>query len=222
MAHLWEMHFHTAETSPCGSVAAGEAVKAYQQQGYEGIVVTDHYTRYWLTEQEGSWTGKVKKWLRGYDSAREAGEVCGLTVLLGMELRLDGGSNEYLVYGITPEHLITLPGLYRMSEKNLRAMARTNGWFVAQAHPCRPHMTIGSSAHLDGMEIYNGNKRHQSHNDEAAAICREADLTGISGSDFHEWEDLARGGVNFQDPVTSMDDLLYQLNARTFTIRTTV
>ena len=221
MGHLWEMHFHTAETSPCGSVAAGEAVKAYRRQGYEGIVVTDHYTRHWLMDQEGSWTGKVKSWLRGYDSARQAGEACGLAVLLGMELRLDGGSNEYLVYGITPEQLITLPELYRMSEKNLHAMARTYGWFVAQAHPCRPHMTIGSSAHLDGMEIYNGNKRHQSHNDQAAAICREADLAGISGSDFHEWEDLARGGVDFQDPVASADDLLHQRRARTFTIRTT-
>ena len=79
-------------------------------------------------------------------------------------------------------------------------------------------MTRCPPALLDGVEIYNGNKRHDSHNDEAEAFCRENGLIGLSGSDFHEWEDLARGGLALEEAVFSVAELLRLLRAGRFTV----
>jgi hypothetical protein len=48
---------------------------------------------------------------------------------------------------------------------------------------------------LDGLEVYNGNPRHNSQNDKAFAYAKKHELKMISGSDFHEYEDLALGGI---------------------------
>ena len=39
-----EMHLHTSESSNCGRVSAADAVRLYKEAGYDGIVVTDHYS----------------------------------------------------------------------------------------------------------------------------------------------------------------------------------
>ena len=38
-----DIHVHTSETSSCGQVSAQEAVRLYEQAGYDGIIITDHY-----------------------------------------------------------------------------------------------------------------------------------------------------------------------------------
>ena len=38
----WELHLHTAPTSPCGRVPAAEGIAAFAASGYGGVVVTDH------------------------------------------------------------------------------------------------------------------------------------------------------------------------------------
>ena len=40
--YLYEMHFHTKNTSNCANVPAYIAVEEYIKAGYEGIVVTAH------------------------------------------------------------------------------------------------------------------------------------------------------------------------------------
>ena len=40
--YLYEMHFHTKDTSNCANVKAEVAVEEYIKAGYDGIVVTDH------------------------------------------------------------------------------------------------------------------------------------------------------------------------------------
>lgn len=72
------------------------------------------------------------------------------------------------------------------------------------------------AAYLDGVEVMNGNPRHDSHNEDAAAYCRANGLIGISGSDFHQWEDLAIGGLDFTGPVTGSPELIARLRAGEF------
>ena len=43
MTYLYDCHVHTAETSWCGRVPAGEMAQLYKQAGYTGIVIIDHY-----------------------------------------------------------------------------------------------------------------------------------------------------------------------------------
>lgn len=104
MAYPFEMHFHTDEVSPCGNVPAAEAAAAYRREGYAGVVVTDHYAAYNFARFPGDWDTKVDAYLAGYRAAKAAGEPLGLTVLLGLELRLDGaerpGSRPWTPCGI--------------------------------------------------------------------------------------------------------------------------
>lgn len=203
MEYRYETHLHTDEVSYCGCVPAAEAVRAYHEQGYTGIVVTDHYYGGLLRDFGGdeSWENAVERWLKGYRLAKQAGDACGLKVLLGMELRFEGYPEDYLVYGINREFLLAHPHLYDMTPASFSALARENGLYFGQAHPYRPGLNRCDPVLLDGVEGFNGNKRHNSHNALAQAFAAEHRLVVTSGADFHEWEDLARGGMTSPEPV---------------------
>lgn len=215
MSSLFEMHFHTHETSPCAVVAAGEGVRAYKEKGYDGLVVTDHYFNGYFEEilpPDMPWPEKMDHWLQGYRCAKAAGDACGLTVLLGMELRFSSCNNDYLVYGITEEFLMTHPQLYKMEPGTFSALAKEQGFWWAQAHPFRSWVTPWEEPRmLDGAEVYNGNPCQESHNDQALAWAKENGLPGIAGSDFHGWEALARAGVRFEAEIDSQAALLKAL-----------
>lgn len=96
--YKYDLHVHTSSVSPCAHVAAEEVVKLYQQAGYQGVVITDHFCeQFFESLPASSWRDKVRQYLAGYLAAREAGEKLGVDVLLGIEIRLAGSANEYLV-----------------------------------------------------------------------------------------------------------------------------
>lgn len=203
MKYLYETHFHTAAISPCGSVPASEAVRAYHDKGYAGITVTDHYYES-VFDQAGKdrpWEEKLDWWLGGWRQARQAGAQVGLNILLGMELRFTGHPEDYLVYGISEAFLQEHPRLFDMTPATFSNLARENGLYFGQAHPFRPGLTRCDPALLDGVEVFNGNLRHNSHDADALAFARKYGLLETSGADFHEWEDLARGGMLSSEPV---------------------
>ena len=43
MTYKYELHCHTARTSACGSMSAGDIVELYLANGYDGVVITDHF-----------------------------------------------------------------------------------------------------------------------------------------------------------------------------------
>lgn len=217
MSYLYETHFHTAETSWCGNVPAAEGVRAYREQGYSGLVVTDHYFDGLFDRMDAaSWEDKLDVWLRGYRTAAEAGRREGIAVFLGLELRFAGHSEDYLVYGVSEAFLREHPRLYDMQADAFSRFARAHNLYFGQAHPFRPGLTRCDAALLDGVEVFNGNLRHNSHDDEALAFARENGLVETSGSDFHEWEDLARGGLACAQPVRDEADWVRRLKDRQF------
>ena len=84
-----EMHTHTAEGSPCARILAREVVKAYSQTDYDGIVITNHFDKDLLKNFGSTDRERMERYLLGYDIAHEAGRECGLTVILGIEIRLE-------------------------------------------------------------------------------------------------------------------------------------
>jgi len=66
---------------------------------------------------------------------------------------------------------------------------------IYQAHPFRAAVFPEKPEYLDGIEVYNGNPRHESHNEKAVEYAKKHNLKMISGSDFHQAGDLARGGI---------------------------
>ena len=220
MGGFFETHFHTMEVSSCGRVPAAEGVRRYHAAGYDGIVVTDHYTEGFFGDMpaDTSWRDKLDQYLTGWRAARDAGGVLGMTVLLGLELRFAGSNNDYLVYGATPALLEAHPALYTLSPEVFSRFAKENGLWWAQAHPFRPGLTRCPPSCLDGLEVFNGNPRHDSHNGLAAAYAEEHGLTAIAGSDYHELPDLSGTGVRFHSEVTDNRTLLEGLRSGAFDI----
>jgi hypothetical protein len=194
--YKYETHFHTEETSPCGKVPAITGVRLYHEAGYAGIIVTDHYSRgSFGIHPFTRWETKIDNYLKGYRNALEEGLRLGMDIQLGMELRFDENSNDYLVYGFDEEFLRSNEKLYRLDLKGFRKLIAGSGIAIVQAHPFRPSMIPAAPGLIDGVEVYNGNPRHDSRNHLAFDYARANDLKLLSGSDFHRIGDEARGGI---------------------------
>jgi len=219
-----EMHIHTSEVSPCADCTAAEAVRRCISKGYDGMVVTNHFNEDASRAIMGSlagWEARVDNFLRGYKAAKAAAPV-GFLVLLGMELRFMGrGNSEYLVYGFGESFLYENEGIDRLDIQRFSEIAHKNSFLLVQAHPFRWGMTLTKAELLDGMEIYNGNSHHQSHNDFAALWARKFGLLPLSGSDYHggdTGDGVAPGGIRLRESVRNEKELVKAVRERRYTV----
>lgn len=217
-----ELHAHTSDTSRCAGVDAKDLIALYKQAGTDTVVITDHLspsTFEAYPKGSLSWAEKVNILLTGYRNTKQAAGD-DLTVLLGMELRFDrkGDNNDYLVYGVTEEFLYQNPDLLDMRLSSFSELAHKNGLLIFQAHPFRTGMHIVNPAYLDGIEVYNACVRHNSRNSIAEAWAKLHKLRGSSGSDFHQIEDVARGGMRTEHKILTNADLLQTLKSGNYTL----
>jgi predicted metal-dependent phosphoesterase TrpH len=204
-----DTHVHTSETSSCGQTEAREDVRLYKEAGYDAIVITDHYYEgFFRRLKDASWEDKIDCYLQGYQNALEEGNKLGLTVLLGIEIRFTENANDYLVYGITEKFLKENPELYNLGLKKFKQFIAKENMLIFQAHPYRNGMVTADPSDIHGVEIYNGNARHDSRNDKALLFAENNGLLMSSGSDFHQLEDLARGGIAFDQKITTSEELV--------------
>jgi predicted metal-dependent phosphoesterase TrpH len=204
----YDMHVHTAEVSPCGMVTASKLVRLYKQTGYHGIVITDHYfDEYFISLGRISWEEKIENFLRGYRNARAEGQKIGLTIILGIELRFIENSNDYLIYGIDESFLMNNKELYKLGLTRFRELIKNEDIFIYQAHPFRSWVRPADPTLLDGVEVFNGNPRQINKNHRALEFATTYDLKMISGSDFHQREDLAKGGIIIEKQISTSAEL---------------
>ena len=181
-----ELHFHTAQSSHCGRVLAEEGVKQYKEQGYSGIVVTDHFSKKERGGPENqSWDEVCDRFLTGYHAARNVADGTDFHVFLGMEIRFPHDENDFLVYGFTEEFLREYRWIYMEELPDLMELAKKENLYIVQAHPFRPKCLLADPNYLHGIEVYNGNPRHDSHNDLAFQAAKKYKLGMTAGSDFH-------------------------------------
>jgi len=115
-----EMHVHTSEGSSCAKAEAQEIVKAYGEAGYDAIVITNHFDPLLLQEFGETDEQKIERYLLGYRKAREAGKRYGVKVMFGVEIRLEPGVEDFLIYGIDEEFLFQNPNLCFLSQSFIR------------------------------------------------------------------------------------------------------
>lgn len=205
-----ELHAHSAESSRCGSIGAEDVIKKYDKAGFNALVLTDHYyARFFDKLTNLSWKKQIEKYLKGYKTACQAAKNLNFKVFLGLEIKFNDDPNEYLIYGLKEDFLINHPNLHRLSLEEFRTLTidQNEEILIYQAHPFRPGMAPAAANLLDGLEVYNGNPRHNSKNDKAFSYAEEHDLNMISGSDFHEIEDLGRGGLAADKLPAALSDL---------------
>lgn len=207
--YKYDVHVHTSEVSPCAKVNALEVVKLYKKAGYAGIVITDHYFKgFFESINSYNWKDKMDQYLEGYRKAFNEGRRIGLNVILGMEITFTDSPNDFLVYGINEEFLKENPELYNLNLREFRGLIEGKGMLIYQAHPFRTGITVQDPGLLDGIEVYNGNPRHDSRNPIAYLFAYENGLKMVSGSDFHQIQDLAKGGIILKDNIVTLEDFV--------------
>lgn len=219
--YLFEMHTHTSQTSPCGEKTAEEVVALFKSLGYDGLVITDHMSDSSIARAgDVTWKEKADYFLSGFRAAKKF-ETEKFKILLGMEIRFTENNNDYLVYGIDEEFIYSHKDLHLMPTiKDFRKIADGNGLIIFQAHPFRLGMTVTNPAILDGIEVYNAHPGHNSSNDIANAWADKYSLQKTSGSDYHGKLGDHPGGLYFEQPIKSEQDLLSALRNRKYRIRT--
>ena len=185
-----EMHCHSAPASRCGKIGVDVIVPELKRCGYDAVVLTNHYFNVDTRSPEEIFGQMVCD----YEDMKCLGDEIGLKVFFGTELRFAGSSNDYLLYGMTPNELRDMGPIYELDPERFLAQ-KPEHVLIYQAHPFRKNMTRTPAEFLDGIEIYNGHPGHESQNDLALARAREFGMLVMSGSDTHFEEGIARGGV---------------------------
>ena len=136
--YRYDPHTHTAETSRCGHLYAADVVDRYVQNGFTGLVVTDHLHPEYLSriDTEHNWDLVCDHYLSGYHASKRRGDEVGLDVILGAELRFPENDNDYLVYGIDEQWLRSNPYICCMSAQEFFDKYHSQV-LIIHAHPFR-------------------------------------------------------------------------------------
>lgn len=214
--YKYEIHCHTDETSNCGRVPAKELVEIYKSKGYDGVVITDHYSQMTFKKTDAFRAGKLwERFLKGYRAAKEAAGD-DFTVLLGMEIRGVCSPIDFLVYGVTEEFIEKSGNLLFKYSHRFYKIAKKNGMLIVGAHPYRMFPVKPGSAVIDGVEVYNG-KESNENNAKAFEWAKKQGKTILtSGSDFHRTTHKHFSGILTDEPIKTNDDLLRILKSGKF------
>lgn len=80
-----EMHAHTNEVSFCAHISAKDTVNLYKDSGYDGIVITNHYSRYFIDMMhDRSFDHLMDFYLNGFKLAQESMAIVRICTSTGI------------------------------------------------------------------------------------------------------------------------------------------
>lgn len=210
MKYIIDTHVHTKEVSPCSGVPAADMIDLYIDKGFNGVIITDHYFKRYFESilEESSWSEKTDRFLSGYRRAKSRAAGRNFDVFLSIELTFHDSNRDYIIYGIDETFLYSTPKLYDLTLSEFHKLAGKTGLFIVQAHPFRPMLEPPNPYLIDCIEVHNGNPRHFSDNALAEKFAKRYGLYKVSGSDFHQSEDAARGGIILDKRINSTAELI--------------
>ena len=179
-----ELHAHSGPASPCGKASPEEAVHLYLDAGFDGIVITNHYSR--AAFGDVSREEIVGAHMSDYERACKAAEGTKLKVYLGVEVRFNENGNDYLIYGVDRTLLERLYDYFDRDLATFRAEVKLPDSVFVQAHPFRDGCVPMEGSLLDGVEVFNMHPNHNPRSALAALYAREHGISLLTaGTDFH-------------------------------------
>ena len=214
MAYLYETHVHTSQGSSCASSKGSEYVPRYQDLGYTGIIITDHFFRGTTAiDRSLPWEKWVNDFCRGYEDAKEEGARRGLDVFFGWEERF--GSDDFLVYGLDKEWLLQHPEVPNWTWKEQYDEVRRYGGCIIHAHPFRQRFYIKTinliTDFIDGVEAANAGSKDKTNDALALVYAKKLGLPVIAGSDSHNISEVGEDismGVYLDKKMDSISDFV--------------
>lgn len=213
-----ELHCHSMDISECARVSVDDIIKKYTEAGYSTLVLANHLNRGTMKfNQTEQWKEFIEKYWSAYEKLKERAQG-KLNILPGAELRFNENVNDYLLFGISKEFLLKYENMLELNPEKFHKIAKENGVLFVQAHPFRNGMTIVNPCHLDGVEVFNGHKGHDSRNEIAYAWAEKFNLIKTSGTDFHYNDVPANAGIITDFEITSLDMLVSTIKEGNYTL----
>ena len=210
-----ELHAHTKPASECSDIKPKELVKIYKENRYDSIVLTNHLT---IHLQGETIEEKINWYLEDYYKCLEEGELVGLNVILGAEIRFTENNNDYLIFGICPEDLIDIYKMLPYGIDRFYCEYKNEKNIIIQAHPFRDGIERVNNKSLDGIEVFNMHPNHNSRIGLAAKYANENDMIVTCGSDFHHHGQECLCGILTNKLLKNSYDVSNVLKSRKYNI----
>ena len=183
--YKYDLHVHTSPVSACGDLTPCEVVNRYAELGFQGVVITNHFSesvlRGFKTKEDF-----LEYYLNDYRNAVENGKKHGLQVFLGLEIRFPENNNDYLVYGIDETDVLCAYDYIFTDYETFYREFKTDKNLIVQAHPFRSSCSLQQLDIIDGIEVYNMHPGHNSRVALAAKLVHDNPrLCVTGGTDFH-------------------------------------
>jgi len=213
VAFLYETHLHTSPVSKCAISRGSDYIAGYQDKGYSGIIVTDHFFNANCSLSKTlAWENWVNSFCQGYEEARNEGARRGFDVFFGWEETFDG-CDDYLIYGLDKEWLLGHPEVRKWSRGEQYRTVRESGGCVVQAHPFRQRVYIPkvvlSTGCVDAVEVANGGHDDPSYDALACRYAKSIGKPSTAGTDIHDASDIYYNdlfGVYVDKKLNSISD----------------
>lgn len=207
--YKYELHCHTSEVSRCAASSAKEAVEYYKNRGYDGIVITNHYSPQTFFLLKAFRPQKyMDMYINGFEKAKRLGGD-DFTVLLGCEVRFLFTIDDFLIYGLDENFLRTSGNLMAKYLKKLFRLCDGKGYLLLEAHPFRELRFRHNPKYLHGCEVFNGKDFGKKANAKAKKWAKKCGFFVLtSGGDFHNKDKTVPGGIITTEPIKTNSDLL--------------
>ncbi|MBQ9801955.1 MAG: hypothetical protein IJW51_02650 [Clostridia bacterium] len=204
---LIDMHAHTKGISRCCRVTAPEVVMAAKAAGLDGIVLTNHYQKSYVTD--GDYAAFARRYVEEFHFTRQCGEADGCRVLYGIEVTMERYTRAHmLVYGVGEDFLLRHPTLFDYTQEELFHLVHENGGILVQAHPYRrsPEDLL-DPALMDGVEISCHPLYTCTYAEEMRSLADRHGLVLTCGGDYHADTRRPVCGMYLPDTITCGEQL---------------
>lgn len=220
MTFLYETHCHTKEVSACAHVYAQDLMRAYHQQGYRGVIITDHF----FNGNCGipphlDWPERVHAFCEGYNQGKSYADLHeDFDVFFGFEYGYHG--TEFLILGLDESWLLKNPTLLSWPIRDFFNAVHEDGGFIIHAHPFRQRPYIKEirlfTDLIDAVEGFNQGNDLPEYNDAAMVYATQHGLPITRGSDAHWLEDIKMEGLRFDHEIKDLSSLIEAIKLRLY------
>lgn len=215
--YRYETHCHTCWCSACAHDTPQSMARAYYEQGYAGMIITDHFLRgNSCVDRLLPWREQMERYWQAYEAAARWAQDKDFDVHFGIE-HYYGDGKEVLTYGIGLEFLVAHPDIHLLPLSEYARLVHGAGGFLSMAHPYRNRPYINQKVkpqpeYLDAVEVYNFYNSPQ-ENAQAQELARAQGLLATSGGDEHSrtGDAIGQAGIALKRRVKTSAQLVAEL-----------
>ena len=203
---LIDLHAHSSGISRCCQIPAEEVLKTAKEYGIDGIVLTNHYQKSYLQNDDAD--AFAKAYVEEFHYTEKIAEELGLKVFFGVEVTTELYKNVHmLVYGVSEKFVLENPRVFELNQEELYKLVKVYGGVLVQAHPFRNGCTVLDTAYLDGVEINCHPLYGNSYQKDLMEIAAENKLLLTCGGDYHADTYRAHCGMYLPDDIGDNNEL---------------